>query len=99
VVGGGGIPVVAVLLELDVASKGCLEAGLFEPALDAFGAGVAEAPRDSPMVMRMNSLKIPSSPYVNCIGLVGCEYKALTIVLVIPACAMIDLKSLTLMTM
>jgi hypothetical protein len=97
VVGGGGIEV-AALLELDIASKGCLDAGLFEFALDAFGAGVAEAPRDSPIVMRMNSLRIPSSLYVNCIGLVGREYKALTIVLVMPACAMIDLKSLTLMT-
>lgn len=98
-VGGGGIPEEAVLLELDVASKGCRDAGLFEPVLDALGAGVAEAPRDSPIVMRMNSLKIPSSLYVNCIGLVGREYMALIIVLVIPACAMMDLKSLTLMTM
>ena len=68
--------------------------------LDAFGAGVAEAPRDSPIVMRMNSLKIPSSLYDSCIGLVGREYNAFTaLVLVMPAWAMIDLKSLTLITM
>jgi hypothetical protein len=60
VVGGGGIEIVA-LLELDVASKGCLDAGLFEFARDVLGTGVAEAPRDSPIVMRMNSLRIPSS--------------------------------------
>ena len=98
-VGGGGIPEVAALLELDVASKGCLDAGLLEFVLDALCTGVAEAPLDSPIVMRMNSLNIPSSLYVNCMGLVGREYKALTIMLVIPACAMMDLKSFTLITM
>jgi hypothetical protein len=95
---GGGIKM-AALLELDVASKGCLDAGLFEVGLTPFDAGVAEALRDSPIVMRMNSLKIPSSLYVNCIGLVGREYKVLTSVLAMPACVIIDLKSLTLMTM
>ncbi len=98
-VGGGGIPEVTILLELDVASRGCLDAGLFILVVDAFGAGVAEAPLDSPIVMRINSLNIPSSLYVNCMGLVGREYKALTMVLLIPACAMIDLKSLTLTMM
>ena len=97
-VGGGGISV-ATLLELEVASSGGLDAGRLELALDPFGAGVAEAALDSPIVIRMNSVKIPSSLYVNCMGLVGREYKALTIVLVIPACAMMDLKSLTLMMM
>lgn len=98
-VGGGGILEAAVLVEFDVASKGCLDVGLFVPVLEALGAGVADAPRDSPIVIRINSLKIPSSLYVNCIGLVGREYKALTTVLVIPAWAMIDLKSLTLIIM
>jgi hypothetical protein len=87
------------LRELDVASRGCLEAGFFEAALDALGAGVAELPLDSPIVINMNSHNIPSSLYVICIGLDGCEYKALTIVFVTPAWVMIDLKSLTLMTM
>jgi hypothetical protein len=99
VVGGGGILEAAVLAEFDVASKGCLDVGLFVPVLEALGAGVADAPRESPIVIRINSLKIPSSLYVNCIGLVGREYKALTTVLVIPAWAMIDLKSLTLIIM
>ena len=88
-----------VLRELDVASRGCLDASLFEAALDALGAGVAELPLDSPIVINMNSHNTPSSLYVICIGLDGCEYKAFTIVLEIPACVMIDLKSLTLMTM
>lgn len=60
-VGGGSICEFVVLFELEVASKGCLDAGLFEPTREAFGAGVAEAALDSPMVMRMNSLKMPSS--------------------------------------
>lgn len=98
-VGGGGICETAVLLELEVASNGCLDAGLFELALEALGAGVAEAPLESPIVMRINSLRIPSSLYENCIGLAGCEYNALTIVFEMPACATIALKSLTLMTM
>ena len=71
-------------MELEVASNGCLDAGLFELALVALGAGVAEAPLESPMVIRMNSLKIPSSLYDSCIGLAGCEYKALTIVFEMP---------------
>ena len=98
-VGGGGISEVFALLELDVASRGCLDAGLLELALELVGAGVAEAPLDSPIVMRMNSVNVPSSLYVNCIGLDGREYKALTIVLLMPAWAIIDLKSFTLMTM
>jgi hypothetical protein len=60
-VGGGGISEVAALFAPGVASKGCLDAGLLELARDAFGAGVAEAPRCSPIVMSMNSLNIPSS--------------------------------------
>jgi hypothetical protein len=98
-VGGGGISEVFALLELDVASRGCLDAGILELALELGGAGVAEARLDSPIVMRMNSVNIPSSLYVNCIGLDGREYKALTIVLLMPAWAIIDLKSFTLMTM
>jgi hypothetical protein len=97
--GGGGISELATLFELGVASNGGLDAGLFEFARDAFDAGVTELPLDSPIVMRMNSLIKPSSLYVSCIGLEGCEYKAFTIVLFVPACATIDLKSLTLMTM
>lgn len=50
----------AVLLGLEVAPRGCLEAGCFEP-LAVFGAGVADEPLDSPIVMRMNSLIMPSS--------------------------------------
>ena len=96
---GGGISAVFSLLGLEVASRGCLEAGRLEFALLAAGAGVTEVPLDSPIVMRINSVKTPSSLYVNCIGLDGLEYSALTKVLVIPAWAMIDLKSLTLMTM
>lgn len=53
---------VFTLLELAVASSGCLEAGRFEEALLAVGAGVAEAPLDSPIVIRMNSDMIPPSP-------------------------------------
>ncbi len=59
-IGGGGMEV-AVLFGLEVASRGCLEAGRFEPTLATFGAGVADAPLDSPIVIRMNSLIIPSS--------------------------------------
>lgn len=69
--GGGGISVVAALLELEVASNGCLDVGLFEPAREAFGAGVAEAFLFSPIVIKMNSLRIPSSLYFNCIGQFG----------------------------
>jgi hypothetical protein len=98
-VGGGGISEVFALLALDVAARGCLDVGLLELALELVGAGVAEAPLDSPIVMRMNSVNVPSSLYVNCIGLDGREYKALTIVLLMPAWAIIDLKSFTLMTM
>ena len=54
-VGGGSI------LELDAASKGCLDTGRFEFVREALGLGVAEAPLDSPIVIRMNSLTIPSS--------------------------------------
>lgn len=96
--GGGGIPD-AVLLELNVASGGCLDAALLELVLAGLTAGVADAPLDSPIVIRINSVTMPSSQYVSCIGLDGREYKALTIVLVMPAWATIDLKSLTLMTM
>ena len=96
--GGGGISD-AVLLELNVASEGCLDAGLLELVLAGLAADVADAPLDSPIVIRINSVTILSSLYVSCIGLDGREYKALTIVLVMPACATIDLKSLTLMTM
>ena len=83
--GGGGMPSLAVRLELGAASKGCLGAGRLELARAAFGTGVDEPARDSPMVMRMNSACKPSSLYVNCIGLMGMEYRALTIVLLIPA--------------
>jgi hypothetical protein len=85
--------------ELDVASKGCLEAGLLEAALDALGAGVAELPLESPIVINMNSQNTPASLYVICIGFDGCEYIAFSVVDAIPACVMMDLKSLTLMTM
>jgi hypothetical protein len=68
---GGGISELVVLLELDVASKGCLTAGLLELARGALGAGVAEVPLDSPIVIRMNSQIMPSSLYVSCIGLDG----------------------------
>lgn len=47
----------------------------------------------------MNSIDMPSSPYEICIGLDGCEYNAFTMTFVIPACATIALKSLTLTTM
>ena len=60
-VGGGGISELLVLLELDVASKGCLDAGLLEYVREALAAGVAEAPLLSPIVISMNSLVIPSS--------------------------------------
>ena len=65
---GGRISGFAGLFEFGVASKGGLDAGLLEPALTV---GAAEAPRDSPVVMSMNSLTMPSSLYVNCIGLDG----------------------------
>ena len=99
-VSGGGISE-AILLEPGVAARGCLDAGLLEPVPTTFGAGagVLDPPLDSPMVIRINSVSIPSSLYVSCIGFEGREYRALTIVLVMPACATIDLKSLTLMTM
>lgn len=103
--GGGGISE-AFLLELKVAARdclgvGCLGVGCFGVclALDEFGAGVAVAALDSPMVMRMNSDDIPSSLYVTCIGLDGREYSAFTMVLVIAACATMALKSFTLITM
>ena len=51
--GGGGISNVAALFEAGAASSGCLDAGLFAAALEAFGAGVAEAALCSPIVMRM----------------------------------------------
>ncbi len=69
---GGGISGGAVLLELDVASNGCRDAGRLA-ILEALGAGVAEALLDSPQVIRINSLKMPSSLYDNCIGLQGFE--------------------------
>jgi hypothetical protein len=84
-IGGGGISGLATRLELGIASKGCLDAGRFELARDACIAEGAELPRASPMVIRMNSLNQPSSLYVSCIGLDGREYKALTVVLVVPA--------------
>lgn len=84
-VGGGGICEFVVLLELVVASRDCLEAGLFEVCRGALGAGVADAALDSPIVINMNSLNIPSSLYEICIGSIGREYKALTIVLMMPA--------------
>ena len=58
---GGGISELATLFELDVATKGCLDAGLLELAREAFRVGVAEADRDSPIVIKMNSLNTPSS--------------------------------------
>lgn len=58
--GGGGIDA-AVLFGLEVDSRGCLEAERFEPVLEAFGAGVADPPLDSPIVIKMNSVIIPSS--------------------------------------
>lgn len=71
--GGGGISaLLPVLLELDAASKGCLGAGLFE-ARTAFGPGAAELLLDSPIVIRMNSLMIPSSLYASCSGFEGRE--------------------------
>lgn len=70
-IGGGGISDSVLLLEPGVASKGCLDAGLFELARDPFGTGVAVLPRDSPIVIRINSLTRPSSLYVICIGLDG----------------------------
>ena len=84
--GGGGISESARgRFKLDVASKAGLVVGRLEEARVAFVAGVADAALDSPVVIRMNSHKIPSSVYVSCIGFVGCEYIALTLVLVIPA--------------
>jgi hypothetical protein len=68
----------AVLREADVASRGGRDADLLELARDALGAGVAEVPLASPIVININSHSIPSSLYVICIGLLGCEYKALT---------------------
>lgn len=55
---GGRISEFADLLELGVASRGGLDAGLLELALSV---GAAEVPRDSPVVISMNSLIIPSS--------------------------------------
>lgn len=55
---GGRISEFAGLLELGVASRGGLDAGLLELALDA---GAADVPRDSPVVISMNSLVTPSS--------------------------------------
>jgi len=55
------MPELAVRLEFGVASKGCLGAGRFELAREAFVTGVDEPARDSPMVMRMNSAWSPSS--------------------------------------
>ena len=98
-IGGGGILELGAFREPAVASRGCLDAGLFEVVRYVFGVGVAELPLDSPIVIKINSHNKPSSLYVICIGLDGCEYRAFTIVFVIPACVMIDLKSLTLMTM
>jgi hypothetical protein len=71
--GGGGISAGVALLEADAVATGCLDACRLEPARGAFGAGVAEPPRTSPIVMRINSLRIPSSLYVNCIGDAGRE--------------------------
>jgi hypothetical protein len=71
--GGGGISAGVALFEEAAASNGCLDAGRLEPARGGFGAGVAELPLTSPIVMRMNSLSIPSSLYVNCIGDAGWE--------------------------
>ena len=65
---GGRISGYEGLFEAGVASKGGLDVGLFELAreLDA-----ADGPRPSPVVISINSLKIPSSLYVSCIGLDG----------------------------
>ena len=41
--GGGGISEVLTLFELEVASKGCLDAGLFETGRLAATEGVAES--------------------------------------------------------
>jgi hypothetical protein len=71
--GGGGISAGVALFEAVVASSGCLDAGRLEPARGGFGAGVVEFPLTSPIVIRMNSLRMPSSLYVNCIGDAGRE--------------------------
>lgn len=58
---GGRISEFAALFELGVASKACLDAGFLEFDLATLAVGVAEAPRESPIVISMNSLRIPSS--------------------------------------
>lgn len=72
--GGGGIEEAeAGTLRLDAASSVCLIVGLIKLLRDIPGPGVAELPLASPIVISMNSHVIPSSWYLSCMGLKGCE--------------------------
>jgi len=69
---GGGIELPATLRLLD-ASSACLGAGLLEAARIPPTDGVTDLPLKSPIVIKMNSLVMPSSMYLSCKGREGSE--------------------------